>query len=154
MFFLVSAALPLDSDAKPFVTLVIPTLNSQAHVRRAINSALGQTYIDNMEIVVVDDGSKDKTLKYVKSLSQQNPSIRLVQMDHTKGLLSAHFAGTRWAIGDYIMFLDSDDELISKTIIQHAAEKAISKRADIVHFKTASLVQSAQTQNEPVTYQS
>lgn len=74
-------------------------------------------------------------------------------MDHTKGLLSAHFSGTRWAIGDYIVFLDSDDELISKTIVQHAVEKAVSKGADVVHFKTASLVQSTQSQNEPVTYQ-
>lgn len=69
MFFLVSIALPVGSDARPFVTVVIPTLNSQAHVRRAINSALGQTYIENMEIVVVDDGSKDKTLKYVRGIA-------------------------------------------------------------------------------------
>lgn len=117
MFFLVSVALPVGGDTKPFVTVVIPTLNSQAHVRRAISSALGQTYIDNMEIVVVDDGSKDKTLKYVRGLAQQNQQIRLVQMDHTKGLLSAHFSGTRWALGDYIVFLDSDDELVSKTIV-------------------------------------
>lgn len=73
-------------------------------------------------------------------------------MDHTKGLLSAHFSGTRWATGDYIVFLDSDDELVSKTIIQHAAEKAVSKGADIVHFKTASLVQSTQSQGESTTY--
>ena len=69
MLVLASAALLSSGNAEPFVTVVIPTLNSQAHVRRAINSALGQTYIGHMEVVVVDDGSRDKTLKYVRSMA-------------------------------------------------------------------------------------
>lgn len=85
-------------------------------------------------------------------MAQQNPQIRLVQMDHTKGLLSAHFSGTRWAIGEYIVFLDSDDELVSRTIVEHAVEKAVSKGADVVHFKTASLTQSAQSSADSTNY--
>ena len=97
---------------KPLVSVVIPSYNRRDTLGRAIESVKLQR-LDNIEIVVVDDGSEDDTVNYVKSLHSSDPRIRLIEHDVNRGEAAARNTGVKSALGDYIAFLDSDDEWLS-----------------------------------------
>jgi len=88
----------------PKVSVVIPTFNYAQYVAHAVQSVLNQSFSD-FEIILVDDGSTDKTQAV---LAPFQPHIRYIYQDN-KGLPAARNTGIRAANGEYIAFLDSDD---------------------------------------------
>lgn len=92
---------------QPFFSVIIPTYNREQFIRRAINSVLNQTCQD-FEIIVVDDGSKDQTKKVVSTFGAQ---VRYVYQEN-QGPSIARNTGIRLARGQYIAFLDSDDQFL------------------------------------------
>ena len=90
---------------EPTITAVIPAYNSAAHIERAIDSALAQTRPAD-EIIVVDDGSTDATAAIVRSYGDK---VHLVQQANA-GAAAARNTGITAAAGDWIAFLDADDE--------------------------------------------
>jgi len=89
------------------VSIVIPTLNRAHLVTRAIKSVLTQTYQD-FEIIVVDDGSQDETEKVVQQCGGKR--IKYIKHQKTMGPGAARNTGIDISYGEYIAFLDSDDE--------------------------------------------
>lgn len=92
---------------RPLVSIVIATYKRSRLVPRAIESVRKQTY-GNVEILVVDDGSPDDTRSVVESI--QDDRIRYMRHEKNKGLPAARNTGIRAAKGEYIAFLDDDDE--------------------------------------------
>ena len=90
----------------PLISVVIPLYNKEAHIQRTINSVLAQT-ISDFEIVVIDDGSTDKSADAVKSF--KDPRIRLIHQQNS-GVSAARNRGIHEAKADLIAFLDADDE--------------------------------------------
>lgn len=88
------------------ITVVIPTYNREKFIKNTIDSVLNQTY-QNFEIIVVDDGSTDNTKEVVKSIND-NRVIYIYQ--NNSGAQTARNNGIINANGDFISFLDSDDE--------------------------------------------
>jgi glycosyltransferase involved in cell wall biosynthesis len=88
----------------PRVSVIIPTYNSGAMVRDAIQSVLAQTYSD-FEIVVVDDGSTDNTESVVRQFSRRARYFK----QENQGVSTARNVGIRKSVGEYLAFLDSDD---------------------------------------------
>jgi glycosyltransferase involved in cell wall biosynthesis len=88
-----------------FVSVIIPTYNYARYIEECINSALHQTYHD-FEIIIVDDGSTDKTRCLVQSIADHR--IRYIFQDH-RGCYFARNAGLDTAKGNFIAFLDADD---------------------------------------------
>jgi glycosyltransferase involved in cell wall biosynthesis len=88
----------------PSVSVIIPAYNSAATIGRAIASVLAQT-LTPLEIIVVDDGSKDETARI---LSEQYPTINLI-MQQNAGAARARNKGVEMARGDLVAFLDADD---------------------------------------------
>jgi len=99
--------------ARPAVTVVIPTFNRAAIVVRAIRSVLGQTCQD-WELIVVDDGSTDGTEQAVRSFSDNR--IKYIRHDRNRRVSAARNTGIRCAQGEYVAFLDSDDEWLPETL--------------------------------------
>jgi glycosyltransferase involved in cell wall biosynthesis len=98
------------------VSVIIPTFNSGKYIHHAIESVVGQTY-DNIEIVVVDDGSTDNTVELVqRSLEQSKQKWQLLRLGTNKGPSAARNAGYQAASGSWIQFLDSDDLLMPRKI--------------------------------------
>ncbi|WP_408958823.1 glycosyltransferase family 2 protein [Natrinema sp. 74] len=89
------------------VSVIIPTYNRAATLPRAIDSALEQT-IDDLEVVVVDDGSTDDTESVLADY--EDPRVRSITHDTNRGANVARNTGIEHANGEYVAFLDSDDE--------------------------------------------
>lgn len=97
---------PGGSDPAPFVSVVIPAYNRAHTITRAITSVLTQDY-DRFEIIVVDDGSSDSTCAMVEAMD--DPRLRVVTQSNS-GVAAARNRGIAEARGEFIAFLDSDDE--------------------------------------------
>jgi glycosyltransferase involved in cell wall biosynthesis len=89
------------------VNVIIPTYNYGRYLPRAIESVLAQTYKD-IEILVVDDGSTDNTAKISEGYKEKG--VKYFKHEHNKGLSAARNTGIKNTSGQFIAFLDSDDE--------------------------------------------
>jgi glycosyltransferase involved in cell wall biosynthesis len=112
----------------PMVSVVIPAYNQAQYLAGAIRSVLTQSYRD-FEVIVVDDGSTDDTPKVAK---QFGPVVRYTYQEN-QGLAGSRNTGIREAKGEYIAFLDSDDEW-SPEFLQKMTSLAVeSPNADVYY---------------------
>jgi len=98
---------------KPFFTVVIPTYNRAGVLGRALSSVLGQSFPD-FELIVVDDGSTDNTKEVIFSFADKR--IRYLPLLHNQGVNTARNVGVRAARGEWVAFLDSDDEYMPEAL--------------------------------------
>lgn len=96
------------------VSVIIPVYNRENTIKRAIDSVLCQTYT-NLELIIVDDGSTDNTVKVVKEYTDQR--IKLICQRKNGGANKARNIGIASAKGEYIAFQDSDDEWIADKLV-------------------------------------
>lgn len=94
-------------------SIIIPMFNSEKYIERTINSILNQTY-KNYEIILIDDCSTDSTIS--KCMKYLNKNVRLINLQKNLGASNARNVGLQNAIGDFIIFLDSDDWLDKNTL--------------------------------------
>lgn len=94
------------SAPNPEVSVIIPTYNRKHFIDKAIESVLNQTY-QNYELIVVDDGSSDGTAELIAA---NYPSVKLVRWEVNRGATVVLNEGIRLATGEFIAFLDSDDQ--------------------------------------------
>ena len=99
----------------PLVSIIIPTYNRAAKIEKAIRSIQAQTWTD-WELIVSDDGSKDNTAEVVARFSKEDARIKYIRHDPNKGAQVARNAGIRAAKGEWIAFLDSDDEWLPESL--------------------------------------
>lgn len=96
-------------EKKSLVSVIIPVYNVEKFVKKSILSVINQTY-QNVEIVVVNDGSTDNSGKICHELEKKDNRVKVYDKENG-GLSSARNYGLAHANGEYIMFLDSDDML-------------------------------------------
>ncbi len=96
------------------ISVVIPLYNKQNSAARAISSVLMQTD-QNFELIVVDDGSTDDSLQVARGFS--DPRLQLLTQQN-EGVASARNRGVKAATGDYVCFLDADDEYAADFLLQ------------------------------------
>ena len=89
------------------VTIIVPVYNVEKFIGKCIDSLLAQTYI-NLEIILVDDGSTDKSGVICDDYHHRDTRIRVIHKQNG-GLSSARNVGIKAATGDYLSFVDSDD---------------------------------------------
>ena len=99
-------------EEKYIISVIITAYNAENSIKRAINSVLNTPEYEAIEIVVVDDCSKDNTYNEVKELVSRYRNVRLLQMEKNSGGPSGpRNLGVSKATGEYITFLDDDDEI-------------------------------------------
>ncbi|BAY44965.1 family 2 glycosyl transferase [Scytonema sp. HK-05] len=91
----------------PLVSVIIPAYNAEAFISRTLQSVISQTY-KNIEILVVDDGSRDKTVEIVESFAQKDSRIILLKQPNS-GVASARNLAIENSRGEYIAPIDADD---------------------------------------------
>lgn len=89
------------------ISIIIPVYNAEKYIGNCIESLLNQTY-KNIEIVLIDDGSKDSSLEVCKSYSEIDNRVHVYSKEN-EGAATARNVGIKYATGKYIQFIDSDD---------------------------------------------
>lgn len=117
----------LNKYFQPLVSVIIPVYNSESTIEKCINSLLKQIY-DNFEIIVINDGSRDNSLKKLNELSKRDNRIKIINQSNS-GRSVARNKGIDISSGEYITFLDSDDYVGSKYLLYLV--KGIACGADI-----------------------
>ena len=91
------------------MSVVVPTYNRERTLPRALDSVLAQTYAD-FEVLVVDDGSTDQTAALAAEYEARDERVRYLRQSQNAGVSAARNRGLREARGEFVAFLDSDDE--------------------------------------------
>jgi len=97
----------------PTVSVVIPTYNRAHLIGKAIQSVFNQSYQD-FEIIIIDDGSTDNTEEIIKGYKDKR--INYIKHERNQGISAARNIGIKKARGEYIAFLDSDDEWLPEKL--------------------------------------
>lgn len=105
------------------VTIIIPAYNAEKDIERCLASVCNQTY-PNIEILVINDGSDDQTEKICQYYEHKFDQLKLINVTH-RGVSAARNKGIGQAAGDYLFFMDADDELSPigiESLMQHCME--------------------------------
>lgn len=105
-----------DDSLYPLISVVIPAYNSEFTINNCLKSVVNQTY-KNLEIIVVNDASVDKTVDYVENFMLKYSNIKLISIKKG-GLSVARNSGVSVSKGSYITFIDSDDT-INKDYVEY-----------------------------------
>lgn len=97
-------------NREPLISVVVPVYNGQDYLAGCIESIENQTY-GNLEIIIVNDGSTDRTAAVCDSLQAACDNVRVLTMDD-EGVSAARNAGTKMAQGEYVTYVDADDRLL------------------------------------------
>ena len=111
------------------ISIIIPAFNVERYIKRCVESVLNQTLKD-IEIIIIDDGSTDKTSEICKELEKKNKNIKY-KLIKNSGCSAARNIGLSLSTGEYVAFLDSDDWIESK-MYEELYRKAKNENSDIV----------------------
>lgn len=112
-------------------SIIMPAYNAEKEIENAIRSVLEQTY-KNYEFIIVDDLSPDNTFNIIKKYESDN--FKVVRHTENKKAGGARNTGIKMATGDYILFLDSDDMLADKDVLQKLSDVVGEDRPDVVYL--------------------
>jgi glycosyltransferase involved in cell wall biosynthesis len=124
-------------QARPLVSIVLPTYNRAGLLAEAVASVRAQTF-SNWELLVVDDGSTDGSAGALPD----DPRVKLVRREHSGNIAAVRNAGLDAAAGDYIGFLDSDDRWHARKLERQVERLARSPEAGWCHGE-AGLIDAA-----------
>lgn len=131
-------------DEKPKVSILIPTYNRAELLKNSLDSLVAQNY-PNLEVVIVDDCSKDNTAEVVKLYKDKLPQIIYKKNEYNIGAALGFNKAAELASGEYVINY-SDDDLLAPNAIEKYIEPAIKKQADLVYSDLAVIDQNgAQT---------
>jgi len=109
---------------KVLVSCIIPTHNRSSLLKRAVNSVINQIH-KFLEIIIVNDGSSDETEEVINKLKRKDPRIISLVNEKSEGPSAARNKGINIATGDFIAFLDDDDEWMPNRISATALKKEL-----------------------------
>ncbi|WP_051207540.1 glycosyltransferase family 2 protein [Butyrivibrio sp. AE3006] len=105
--------------AKELISVIVPVYGAEAYLNKCVNSIINQTY-ENLEIILVDDGSKDRSGAMCDEFAARDDRIRVIHKENG-GLMSAWMAGVEISTGAYLCFVDSDDWIENEMISDMAS---------------------------------
>lgn len=112
------------------VSIIVPFYNVEKYIEKCLTSLVNQT-LEEIEIILVNDGSKDESIKVAKDFEQKYPAKIRYYEKPNGGLGDARNFGIKFAKGEYIAFLDSDD-YVEPTMYEEMYEMAIKEKSDMV----------------------
>lgn len=110
------------------VSIIIPVYNSEKYISRCLDSIINQSY-KNIEVLVINDGSSDNSLKILKEYEKKYNNIKVIDKEN-EGVAITRNKGIKLATGDYIMFIDNDDFIDSDYLESYI--NSVSNDVDIV----------------------
>lgn len=92
---------------QPKISIIVPVYNAEKTLAKCVNSIINQSY-NNIEIILINDGSRDSSLEVIKTLYANDHRIKYINQQNS-GVSNARNNGLKKAVGDYVVFVDSDD---------------------------------------------
>ena len=117
------------NDKLPLVSVIVPMYNAERTISDCIESLIAQLYL-NIEIILVDDGSRDNTVSIAKKSEEKYKNLKVIQKKNG-GVSSARNVGLSNATGDFICFVDSDD-VVKNKYISSFIENYYENKADLI----------------------
>lgn len=114
----------------PKVSVIVPVYNVEKYIEECLNSLVNQT-LEEIEIIIVNDGTKDDSMKIVKKFQERYPKKIVCLEKDNGGLSDARNYGISYAKGEYIAFLDSDD-YVERNMYKDMYELAKKEESDMV----------------------
>lgn len=114
------------------LSVICPVCNAQAYLRRCLDTLAEQTVRD-MEIICVDDGSTDGSVQILEEYAGRDPRMRVVTQEN-RGQGAARNRGVTIAKGEYIYFMDADDELAVPDALKRLLVEVERERLDVLFF--------------------
>ena len=111
----------------PLVSVIIPAYNVGHYIGKCLDSVLSQTY-SNIEVIVINDGSKDDSLDIIKAYEVKDSRVRLIDKQN-EGVSVARNKGLEVSQGDFILFVDGDD-WIDESMVENLLNMATSNNSD------------------------
>lgn len=93
----------------PKVSIIIPAYNAEKSIRMAVESVLNQSFQESIQVVAINDGSKDNTGQILEEISTKDPRLLVIQKSKNEGLSAGRNSGLEHVTGEYVGFLDADD---------------------------------------------
>jgi len=112
------------------ISVIVPAYNAEKTIRKCLDTLVNQTY-ENIEIIVVDDGSKDNTLKIIKSYQKKYPEKIVLISRENKGIGFSRNEAIKKSTGDYFGFVDSDD-YVELEMYEHLHKHLKKTKSDVV----------------------
>ena len=132
-------------DNKPKVTIIMPVYKTRPYIEEALQSVLKQSY-QNIELLCINDDTPDGAFEICKEYQKKYPWIRLLENRANQGVEFTRNHGLDEMIGDYVLFLDSDDT-ITGDMLEQMVDVAIEEEADVVMSAYSMLLEG---EEEPV----
>lgn len=130
------------------ISIIVPIYNAEEHLDKCVKSILMQTE-KNLELILVDDGSDDNSLKICKEYEKRDARVRVIHQDNA-GVSAARNQGIDIAEGEYIGFVDSDD-WIDANMYERLLEEARKTNAEVVMCDATTIFLSGKTQADTIT---
>lgn len=124
----------LNKYISPKISIFIPVYNKENYLERVIKSIQIQTFRD-LEIIFINDFSRDKSLYILKQFSKKEPRIRIFNNDVNRGLLYSRAMGILNSSGKFLMNMDADDELAGPDNLKYLYNLIMKKKVDLITFK-------------------
>lgn len=115
------------------ITVIIPAYNAEQYIRKCVDSILGQTW-ENLRLILVDDGSTDKTSQIADEYAVRDSRVSVIHKLNEGAELARKAALDVIDSQGFIMFVDADDYLLKRDLLQQLVETSIAESADIVCF--------------------
>lgn len=112
-------------------SIIMPVYNVEKYVENSIRSILNQTY-KNFELIVVNDGTKDNSMEIISKIQKEDSRVKVYSKENG-GLSSARNYGLKYAIGEYVCFVDSDDYLYTN-YLETLYKEILKKESDLIFF--------------------
>lgn len=114
------------------VSIIIPVYNVEKYLDKCVTSVLNQSY-RNIEVILINDGSIDKSLEICKELQRSDNRVKVIDKENG-GLSSARNAGLKQALGEYVLFLDSDDYYDDIDGLNQLILSLTKEKVDVLNF--------------------
>ena len=121
------------NSIKPKISIFLPIYNKELYLTNCIHNLQIQTF-KNIEIIAVNDGSTDNSLKLLKKLSKKDRRIKIVNNDRNHGLLYSRAMGILNSTGEYLLNIDPDDTLINNNDLNCLYKHLKTKKYDMIVY--------------------
>ena len=132
----------------PKISVIIPVCNMEKYVGECLESVLQQT-LTELEVIVINDGSTDSSLKILKEYQEKDSRIIIIDKENA-GVGAARNDGIKAATGDYLAFMDPDDMYASDDALLQLYQAARNENVSIAGGRTVFLYQNGTTKEETV----